>query len=153
MIGFACLMAHLIGDYIFQDDYQAKNKTNPWPGRRPDHRTASGQDSIDWLQRRRAWWLGHLACTVHCALYTLSCFMCCHLFFHGFGYYAVIFGTHWFIDRFRFARWWMTHVTSQKDFATGPLSPWSIILVDNIMHLWVLFILAWHAEGGGIFNG
>lgn len=35
----------------------------------------------------------------------------------------------------RLAGRWMRNVSGQKAFATGPLSPWSIIVVDNVAHI------------------
>lgn len=32
----------------------------------------------------------------------------------------------------------MRNVAGQSAFASGPLSPWSVIIVDNIFHLIVL---------------
>lgn len=54
---------------------------------------------------------------------------------------AVCFLAHWPIDRFRLAGRWMRNVSGQKAFATGLLSPWSIIVVDNVAHVATLFVI------------
>lgn len=119
MDGFAMLLGHLVGDYIVQNDWMAKNKTKPWvPG--PEGR------------------YGHEACTIHCLLYTLAVWAFTWWWMPYWGL-AICFAFHWPIDRFRLAKLWMIYVSGQKDFATGLLSPWSIIVVDNIFHLLTLY--------------
>lgn len=93
-----------------------------------------------WLDARRAWWKGHLACTVHCLCYTLAVALCSFWWMPWWGY-LVTFGLHWPIDRFRLARRWMIHVSGQKSFATGPLAPFSVIIVDNTFHLATLMVI------------
>lgn len=130
MESLALLMGHLIGDYVFQNDWMAANKTNPLArtgGPIEEMLVATGKE-LD----------GHLACTVHCCLYTVAVWLTCWWFLPGWAY-IVIFFTHWPVDRFRLAVYWM-RLIGQKQFATN-LSPWSVILVDNIFHLLVLFLL------------
>lgn len=110
MEGFSLLLGHLLGDYIFQNDWQAANKTSrTWP------------------------------CLVHCLFYTMAVFMTCFWFLPWWAY-PVIFATHFPIDRWRLARKFMT-INHQEAFATGMLAPWSIIVVDNIIHLVVLWVI------------
>ena len=45
------------------------------------------------------------------------------------------------IDRFRLAKVWMMRVSGQTVFATGPLAPWSIIIVDNVFHIVTLAVI------------
>lgn len=116
MEGFAILVGHLVGDYILQNDWMASNKTNP--------------HTI----------LGHLACTVHVSCYTAAIAFTSFWWMPWWGYIAC-FAIHWVIDRYRLARKWMS-VIGQEAFATGPLSPWSIIVVDNVWHLVTLLIIA-----------
>ncbi len=155
MDGFGLLVGHLLGDYILQEDWQAKNKVNPCPGKRPRATTwlewrGEEGDLIErertWLSACRAWRIGHLACTVHCLLYTLVVWACSFWWMPLWGLF-VCFAVHWPIDRFRLARFWMEHISGQKAFATGPLSPWSIIVVDNTFHLLTLFGIAIAARG------
>ena len=116
MQGFGLLIGHLLGDYIAQNDWQAANKGAPGAQ-------------------------GHLACTVHCLLYTLAVWACSFRWMPWWGL-AVCFMAHWPIDRYRLARLWMVHLSGQKAFATGTLSPWSIIIVDNTFHLLTLYMIA-----------
>lgn len=129
MVGFGLLCGHLLGDYILQNDWMARNKVNQLPG-----------PGGDYHQRWKIWWTGHLACTAHCLLYTLAVWLCSCWWMPMWGL-AVCFAMHWPIDRFRLARRWMVYVSGQKEFATGALSPWSIIIVDNVFHLLTLFAI------------
>lgn len=151
-IGFSAIMAHLVGDYILQNDWMAKNKANPLPeGQKPcsvviDGGGVSGyttpgtiEDRDKWNEVMRKWWVGNLACTAHCLAYTLSVFLFCFQWITV-GGLIVCFVAHWFMDRFRLARKWM-NVSGQKEFATGGLSPWSIVIVDNTIHLLTLYLI------------
>jgi hypothetical protein len=138
---FGLFIGHLMGDYWpFQNDWMAKNKSNPYP-----EKLHKGVPSLDYIYAQkhkdgtRNWWIGHLACTLHCLLYTFSIFLFSFWWFPWWGY-LICFLVHWPIDRFRLAKWIMVH-TGQKEFATGALSPWSVILVDNSLHLLTLFLI------------
>lgn len=125
MIG--ALVGHLVGDYILQNDWMALNK-----------KTST------------------FHCAVHCAVWTA-----CVVVFAGVdsvtvsdppapGYkipvlihcndwasipiVAVLFVTHFIQDRTGIIRWWMSQIGQDK-FASGPCSPWSIIVVDNVWHI------------------
>lgn len=133
MEGFYLLCGHLLGDYILQNDWQAANKTNPLVGSRPNPLL-----TLEELETaRRSEVRGHLACTVHCLLYTLSVAAFSFWWMPWWGYLAC-FALHWPMDRFRLARVWMERVSGQKAFACGLLSPWSVIIVDNVFHLLTL---------------
>lgn len=157
MIGFGLLVGHLLGDYVLQNDWMARNKANPHPGATPSEPrtfpTVAGQDPKDawssgqiewqeefagWEQRHGEYLGGHVACTVHCLLYTLSVWACSFWWMPWWGL-AVCFLAHWPIDRFRLARTYMRF--GQEAFATGPLAPWSVIVVDNTFHLYTLFLI------------
>lgn len=159
--GFGLIVAHMCGDYLAQNDWMARNKTNPHPGPRPRwsegapdpmnreayhefllvrSKAAHDEDWGGWDDRRAKWRTGHLACTVHCLLYTLSVWAFSFWWMPWWGL-AVCFLTHWPIDRFRLAGWWMRNVSGQAAFASGPLSPWSIIVVDQVFHLLTLFLI------------
>ncbi|WP_143394018.1 hypothetical protein [Fimbriiglobus ruber] len=87
---------------------------------------------------------GHLACTVHCCLYTLAVFACSLWWMPWWGL-LVCFAVHWPIDRFRLAGRWMRNVSGQTVFASLPpvgMSPWSVIVVDNTFHLLTLGLIA-----------
>ena len=154
--GFGLLIGHLIGDYIVQNDWMASNKANPHPGIDQHSQrvwiSCSGtplteedakaiQESKAWHEAFRKWHVGHVACLVHCILYTLAVWACSFWWMPWWGL-AVCFAVHFPIDRWRLAGVWMRNVSGQYVFATGPLSPWSIIVVDNTFHLLTLFIIA-----------
>lgn len=111
MDGLGLLLGHLVGDYIVQNDWMAANKT------------------------QRTW-----PCFVHCVCYTLAVWAFSFWWMPWWGVLAC-FAFHLPIDRFRLAVWWMVNVSHQKAFATGMLSPWSIIVVDNTFHLLTLWVI------------
>lgn len=152
MDGFGLLIGHLIGDFILQNDWLAKNKANPCAGEfayGPDSRPSVGVISDDDMDRMRVHvmafkteWIGHLACTVHCLLYTFAVWVCSWPWMPWWGLVAC-FTCHWFIDRFAIAGRWMRNVSGQKFFASKehPMWPNGIILVDNTFHLITLYVI------------
>ncbi len=78
-------------------------------------------------------------CAIHCSLWTASVM----LFAWVWNPIAMVwlFTTHFAIDRTNFIRWWMTSVSGQKGFAEK-LSPWSLIVVDNVFHVVTLYVAA-----------
>ncbi len=126
MIGFALLVAHLLGDYLWQNDWIAQKKVFD----RDDPKTFSP-----------------IACLLHVFLYTLACFGCVELVNHALGNemwpiwaWVIIAITHYFIDRYRLASVWMNY-SGQKGFKEH-MGPWSIIIVDNTFHLLISFAVA-----------
>ena len=103
------IYAHLIGDYLMQNDWMALNKKK-----------------------------STLACAVHVGTYMIP-FLLTPL---AIWQILLIGLQHYLIDRTQFIIWFMKIKGSEK-FATGPCSPWSVIVVDNILH--ILFI-AWVAS-------
>ena len=98
------LYAHLIGDYIFQNDWMATGK------------------------KQKSW-----ICGIHVLLYLLPFLFCDFQWWQ----LALIGIQHFLQDRTGFVVWFMK-VKGQAQFASPPMSPWSIILVDNIIHvLWI----------------
>lgn len=76
---------------------------------------------------RRSW-----PCLVHCLLYTLP-FL---LLTRSPAALAVIFVTHFLIDRFRLAGYWVRlYRIGQGDHVPPFLAVWLLIIVDNTMHL------------------
>lgn len=113
MIDFGSLiLAHLVGDYVLQNDWQAQNKTRY-----------------------------HVPCIVHVLLYTLA-FVVIVEASGGWPTwaYGAIAATHYPVDRYGLAGRWMRNVSGQKGFADG-MGPWSIIVVDNTFHLICAFIV------------
>ena len=104
----SALVGHLVGDFIFQNDFQAKNKT-----------------TSTWH------------CLLHVVLYTLAIML--FTGWYDWRHLAAVAVPHFFIDRFRLSRRLM-RLVGQEEFATGPLSPWSIIIVDQVMHLVCLYL-------------
>lgn len=119
------ILGHLVGDYLFQTDAMAANK-------RSSHMWAAG----------------------HCLVYTLYVMILNGSMFAepSFGVPAAvfIFSTHFLLDRYGLARHLMNNLLMQERFAAGPLSPWSIIVIDNILHLWCLWIVfqTYHMPAG-----
>lgn len=152
MNGFSLILAHLLGDYILQNDWMAKNKANPHPGPFPDLRFDKDEPVADsyskydaavyeWHRTRDAHAQGTLACAVHCTFYTLAVWALTWWWMPWWGLLAC-WVLHYPLDRYRLAGWWMRNVSGQQAFAEGPLSPWSIIVVDNTAHLLVLYGIA-----------
>ena len=111
-------MAHLVGDYLLQDDWQAQNKKAPGSK-------------------------GLLACLVHCVLYTAAVFA----FAFTFGgrqlpIWAIgaVFLSHWALDRYKIMPVLFRFMRKNK-FGQPPMAPWSFILVDNILHVLVLYAI------------
>lgn len=145
---FGLLAGHMAGDYLLQTDWMAANKANPHPGPMPPLRSGlrdevDGRDYAEevgaWGLRHAAWVRGHHACLLHCAVYTLAVWACSFWWLPWWGA-ALCFLLHFPLDRWRLARKLMRW-TGQEGFATGPLAPWSVILVDNTLHLLTLFAI------------
>lgn len=120
------LIGHLIGDYLLQNDWMAQGKKNRhWP------------------------------CFVHVALYTAAVMLLARWPIWA---AAAVFIPHYLIDRWQFVPWYMRTI-GQRYFMRptvidrtwqGPclidvslavgLGPWSIIVVDNVMHLVCLYV-------------
>lgn len=101
------IYAHLIGDFIIQNDWMAKGKKN------------------------RSW-----ICGIHVITYTIP-FVLTGLSWKVLGLIAL---QHFLQDRTNIVVWFM-NIKGSGEFATGACSPWSIILIDNILHiLWILLV-------------
>jgi len=104
---------HLIGDYIIQNDWMALNK-------------------------KKKGWLGHFACQLHCITYALP-----FLLIGSWSAVAVIYATHFIIDRYRLVDWFLAvrnGVFHIRNFGFGEERPqlitvWLYIITDNIFHL------------------
>lgn len=102
------IIGHLAGDYLFQNDYLAQGKKK-----------------------------SSAICAAHCLIWTG-----CVLLFTAPAWFhwwvpIVLFVTHFIQDRGGLVLAYMK-LMGQKAFASPPMSPWSIIVVDNTMHLVVL---------------
>jgi hypothetical protein len=162
MLGLGLVLAHLVGDYIFQNDWMAARKARPWPGL-TDPWAAAGVNPSDpsadetfrielaaaykkWLVDWEGWWVGTFACLVHCLLYAAAFWVVLAPFYSlPWWFYAGVFALHVPVDRFGLARRMMRY-TGHEVFATKVFSPWSIVLTDNILHLIAAYGLAQAAE-------
>mgnify|MGYP002622817662 CR=1 FL=1 len=108
----AIIASHLAGDYLLQNDYLANGK-------------------------KRSSWI----CTAHVLLY-MSGFTILWWFGHlQLWQWMAIAIQHWVQDRTMFVTWWMK-VSGQREFLQPPFAPWSVIVVDNSMHLvWIAVVL------------
>lgn len=152
MLGFAMLLGHLVGDFIVQNDWMAKHKKSAHPGEQPypppeASWSVSEYGEYDkkltaWRDACRSYRVAGLACTLHCLTYTMAVWLAVRVVDTTlpWWFYAGVFAIHWPVDRYRLAARWMK-VAGQKDFATGFLFPWSVIVVDNTFHLLTLFVL------------
>lgn len=108
------IYAHLIGDYVIQNDWMAQNKKEKFMASK-----------------------GALACFVHVVTYMIPFLLC------GLAWWQLLLIAlqHYLIDRTNFVIWLMEFKGS-KQFAHGPCFPWSIIVVDNTLHiLWMAFVV------------
>jgi hypothetical protein len=110
MDGFGLLCGHLVGDYVFQDDAQAKGKL-----------TSSS------------------VCAWHCFTYVGAIFLL-NPFLLSWPAMLLIGLIHFPIDRWRLAAVWM-RANGQSAFLKD-MGPWSLIVVDNTMHLVTLYVVA-----------
>lgn len=117
------LIGHLVGDYIFQRDWMALNKKKPG-------------------------WAGWIPCVAHCLTYTLAVYLFVGARWPAVAYLAV-FLAHFLQDRTDIIHHWMT-INGQTRFRDGVCGPWSAIVVDNVWHLWVLFMVDRSTIGGWI---
>lgn len=117
------IMAHMMGDYLFQNDWMAQ------------HKTVKDGESVFAAR-------GLLNCIVHCLIYTACVgFVCAVASPRPFGALGLgfVFVTHVLMDRYRLATVWMDLV-GQHGFKEH-MSPWSVIIVDNSIHLLCSFIV------------
>jgi hypothetical protein len=116
---FDILLGHLIGDYLLQPKNMAVHKSD------------SGFE-------------GFATCLVHSLIYSLSVF----IFFPEYTVltFILIFLTHYLIDRYSLANYWLKLVRGRSHTDTGPFSKefYAIVytVVDNTLHL-LLLRLVW----------
>lgn len=83
-----------------------------------------------------------IPCIVHCAIWTT-----CVIVFASWPLWTAIplFITHFIQDRTNIIAFYMDRI-GQKDFRTGACAPWSLIVVDNVWHILVIWII-WKSMG------
>jgi hypothetical protein len=89
----------------------------------------------DWMALNKK--QSSLVCAVHVCSYMMPFFFC------GFKWWQLAFiaAQHFAQDRTNFVVWLMKMKGSEQ-FATGPCSPWSIIVTDNIIHILFIAVVA-----------
>lgn len=100
---------HLIGDYLFQNDWMAQNKTK--------------------------WWF---PASIHALTYSFLFLFICHSY-----WWFLILVSHYLIDRYRIAVYWIKLVNwnwNSENFGYGPEKPswmsvWLMIIIDNVWHV------------------
>ena len=102
------IYAHLIGDFIIQNDWMAQHKKE-----------------------------SSFRCLAHIVTYMLP-FLFCGLSWFQLFLIAI---QHYSVDRTGFVVWLM-NIKGSRKFAEGPCFPWSIIVVDNTLHiLWMAMVV------------
>ena len=99
MLALQIIAAHLLGDYILQNDYMAQGKKK-----------------------------SNCICTLHVSLYMVGFLLIWPLVGFNVGFHWVLFAIfiqHWIQDRTNVVNWWMQFY-GQRDFAKPPCAPWSM---------------------------
>lgn len=107
------LILHGVGDYMTQNDWMAQNKT------KNTH-------------------IGYLACLIHAVTYSLP-----FLLIGSFTAWVIIFATHFLVDKYRLATYWIKLVNwnwQSKNYGFDNdkpawMSVWLLIIIDNVIHL------------------
>lgn len=132
---FEMLLGHLTGDYLFQNEWMATNKS-------------------------KNTWIGWLAAIIHCLLYTLA--VCLFMWNFQLIWIIAVFFSHFFIDKFGLAEFYMRGIKKSglrdyinqtnsnshysdnntgQDMLTGGFRAVVYAVTDNTLHL----ILMWAA--------
>lgn len=108
------LIVHLLGDFVLQNDWMAKNKN--------ENTT-----------------VGHLACFVHCMFYCMPFYLAFSL---SLPQILLVFSTHFVIDKYCLAKKWTSFykIGSRLD-VTNWLHVYLIFMVDMAMHLACNYII------------
>jgi hypothetical protein len=117
------LLGHLVGDYLLQNDWMAKNKAD---------------NNLE----------GWCAAFIHCILYTLA--VCLFMWNFQLIWIAVVFLSHFPIDKFAFGKWYLKHIKGMEmdDYRAylsyGELHAGFTAVIytvtDNTMHLVLMFL-------------
>ena len=79
-----------------------------------------------------------LICALHCLIWA-SC-VCLLGDIWNVTIFSVLFITHYIKDRWQLIPWYMK-IIGQNNFAKPPLAPWSLIVVDNVWHIFTIWII------------
>ncbi len=104
------IVGHLLGDFVFQNDWIAKEKKR-----------------------------SSEVCFFHALVWTF-CVVCCAGWQDHHWAIATLLITHFIQDRFNLIPWYMDAV-GQREFRTGPCSPWSVIVVDQVWHIVTIYAI------------
>ena len=88
----------------------------------------------DWMALNKK--KSSIHCLIHVLFYMVPFLLC------GFAPWQLLMiaAQHYAIDRTNFVLWFMDWKGSES-FARGMCSPWSVIVMDNILHiLWIAFV-------------
>lgn len=91
---------------------------------------------FDWIAENKK--KSHIICGLHCLIWTI--FVCSMGKIWSSAAFVVLFSTHFIQDRWQLIPWYMNKV-GQTNFAKPPLSPWSLIVVDNVWHIFTIWII------------
>jgi len=109
------LIGHLVGDFLLQNDWMAINKKSHW-----------------------------LPACVHCLVYTIVVWLFCQISPNPWPLWTipVIFISHIALDATMFVHW-LAKVMGREKFVDmgSPYYPWSLVTIDNSIHLLSLFII------------
>ena len=89
----------------------------------------------DWMAREKK--CSDAVCLLHAVIWT---FCVCAFGHIGLVGAVILLAAHFAQDRWNFIPWYMRNV-GQQHFLTGPCTPWSIIVVDNVFHVLTIWIV------------
>ena len=78
-------------------------------------------------------------CLIHCSIWTAS--VCVFSGWHSLQVISALFLPHFLQDRTQVIKFWMTKINRQQKFTEPPMSPWSLIVVDNVWHILTIWIV------------
>ena len=79
-----------------------------------------------------------LICALHCLIWA-SC-VCLLGNISSNKIFVILFVTHYIQDRWQLIPWYMK-IIGQNNFTKPPLAPWSLIVVDNVWHIFTIWII------------
>ena len=89
----------------------------------------------DWMAENKK--KSNIACLIHTIFYVLPFLLISYISLWQIIIMAI---QHYYQDRYNFVVWFMK-VKGSPNFAKSPMTPWSIILTDNILHLCFIYFL------------
>lgn len=112
----SALVGHLVGDYLFQNDWMQQKKQKSW------------------------------ICAVHCLIWSICVWIFTFIesgIFWPLWTLPILFITHFIQDRTTIINKYMS-IIGQHKFSKPPCAPWSIFVVDNVFHIltiWIIWII------------